>query len=185
MRNQFLLVLLMLGACTYHQPTVTETALYKGEHAIAYIPMENLLSTPFSQEAASSCTEAILDRLKLQTTPIAQVDTVKKAKQEHFPFLVSTHLIQYEQVNANPTELAIGIQLKVLDLRSDPPHILYQEVITDHTLLPQPLSADLPLTWNNSSFRLSPLGLAYAKLSREIVAYIEDAISHAPEAQES
>jgi len=183
MRYLILSSLLLLGGCARPGSSIEDRSalLHKKQLQIAFVPMQNRLETSFSQDASSSFSQAILNRLeqKNHLIPLSELDSIAKAQQAKIPFLVSTHLIQHEEITTHPTELAIGIYLQIIDLRSGSAQVLYQEVVTHNTLLPKPLSKDLPLSWNDPSFRTSPIGLAYSKVSREIAGYIEDYIFHA------
>lgn len=116
-----------------------------------------------SSEASRLFTEHLTERLaeknRLQLT---------KSREQ---FAVKVELVQHQEIPQTLPELAMSIHLEILDKRFDPPKVILQEVISYNTLLPHSLSEN---DFQNEHFRISPIGLAHAKLSREIATRIED-----------
>src|SRR5262249_35782817 len=89
-------------------------------------------------------------------------------------FAVNMKLLQHEELPQTPPELAMSVQLEILDARFSPSVVILQEVISINTLLEKPLNDTRLIAFQDENFRISPLGLAHAKISREIAARIED-----------
>jgi len=140
--------------------------------------MNDKTKNQFSFDATASFSEAVLARLHLkERIGFQESSSLAEAKTRGASFVVATDLIEHEEISQRPTELSIGIFVRILDIRGESPELLYQEVIAHTTLLPESLTKKGKPKWKDAQFRTSPLGLAHAKLSREVATYIEDYIS--------
>ena len=112
---------------------------------------------------------------------------MKKAFQDE-EFVVFLELIEHEEVlnqsrtkPSDPTlcssDLRMSVRVRVIDLRSGPKVIL-QELIHDaHHIHPQFNHINFyQVPWKDQSFTISPVGLAHAKLTKELAQRIEDYI---------
>lgn len=74
--------------------------------------------------------------------------------------------------------LNMAIRLRVVDLRSDSPKIVLQEMIRDSYFIPKTLiPCDYSVNvWGTDLYRKSPMGVAHAQLVNEIAARITDYI---------
>lgn len=135
---------------------------------VAIGEMEDLANTVQSKRATTAFTQSILGKLSERNRL-----SLTNNKQQ---FLVNLKLIQHEELLQTPPELSVSIQLEILDVRTAASLVVLNEVISYSTLLDTPLNDLGPISWEKTTFRTSPLGLAYAKLSREIASRIEDYI---------
>lgn len=129
-------------------------------------PMTHRDKAPLSEEAAAIFTQSVMDRLEQKDRIVME--------SRHPQFSVKMQLVQHERSAHNPSELSMHIHLEILDLRDEKPKVILQEVLSSSALVAkeEPLNID----WRDASFRMSPLGLAHRKLSREIATRIEDYI---------
>ena len=69
-------------------------------------------------------------------------------------------------------------RIKVVDLRSEKPQIVLQELIQDTHFIPKRFSRFNyeQVIWGQENYNLSPLGLAHSALSKEIARRVEDYI---------
>lgn len=74
--------------------------------------------------------------------------------------------------------LNMAVRLRVVDLRSDPPRIVLQEMIRDSYFIPKTLlPADYTATgWGTEEYLKTPMGIAHSQLVQEIAARITDYI---------
>lgn len=171
MRWLAVFILFYLTSCSRSEPPpyVALTHLHANERpTVALLPMKDGAETPYSSMAATALTQSIEERLQLKS-PYHLTD-------DRGHFVVMTKLVQHSELPIKPVELAMSIHLEILDVRSDPPTVILQEVISARTLLGDAL-CNLPFpSRNDEQFRITPLGLSHAKLSREIATRIEDYI---------
>ena len=113
---------------------------------------------------------------------------VKKSFQDE-EFVVFLELVEHEEVlNQNRTkpadpstcssELRMSVRVRVIDLRSKEPQVVLQELVHDtHYNHPQFNNVNFyQVPWKDQSFSISPVGLAHAKLTKELAQRIEDYI---------
>ena len=132
--------------------------------------VEDLIQTDLSAKACTTLTEALVERLQKKNKIPFSIESDKE------PYKIIVQLVQHHEMGVSPAELTISVHLKILDISKENPEVLLQEVLKHTTLLKEPLSTGQILSWKEESFRVCPLGLAYAKLSREIAARLEDYI---------
>jgi hypothetical protein len=117
-----------------------------------------------------------------------EIGWAKKAFQDE-EFVVFLELIEHDEVlnqsRSKPVdpatcsaELKMGVRLRVLDLRGATPRVVLQEIVRSaHALHPQFTRVNFyQVSWKDQSFHDSPLGIAHAKLIRELAERIEDYI---------
>lgn len=178
MHKTSIFLFLLFASCgfTTNSGLVT-TGYFEDDHRphILFQPVEDRAKTAHSMQAAALCTQAITqrlgckNRLSISTSPM----DITSAKSQGKQFIVFTQLVQHEEGKEASPELSVSIHLKILDIRSESPKVLFQEVLNHQTVLLQPLDSDCNLEWQDENVRLSPLGLLYTKLSREIAEHIE------------
>jgi hypothetical protein len=101
-------------------------------------------------------------------------------------FVVFMELIEHEEVPLKsakdasrldaPAELNMSMRIRVVDLRSNPPAIVLQEMVHDSHHVPKQFTrANFhQVPWGQDSFNISPLGLAHAQFAKEIATRVED-----------
>ncbi len=103
-------------------------------------------------------------------------------------FAIFLELIEHNEIpqRYNPTdnpsqcsaELNISLRLRVIDLRSEMPKVILQEIIHDRHHIPRQFTKyhfhQEP--WGRDSFAISPVGLAHAQLVKEVVLRVEQYI---------
>lgn len=141
--------------------------------SILILPTIDEASSFSSSTVAESFTTAVFDRLEQKGHFLLEKE--KKFGQQ---FLVQMQLLECEEIESTPSELAISIHLKILDVKGDKPKIILQEILGINTLLEKPLCPHTAMSPKSEEFRISPMGLAHAKLTREIASRIEDYILH-------
>jgi len=172
MRKIALLSLSLLASCgggnSYHASYFFQS---HQKPLVYLLPMEDQTDSPLAEEASNAFTQAIIQRLEQKK----QLEIISSKKQKG-QFLVTMQLVKHSPSQQNPSELITSIHLKILDRRFDTPRVILQEVISQSTFLDEPLHREQTLSWDDASFRVSPLGLTYAKISREIAMRIKDYI---------
>lgn len=166
---RILLCLLLLTAC--NRSAVDSTAFFthtNSEPTLAVLAVEDEACTFSSLKIADLLTSYVTRSVE-QNTPLAIVQDKRGAK-----YHIKMQLVELQETDSTPSELAMSILLKVLDTRSG--KVLLQEVLSVNTLLDEPLKPGTNLSQNNKEFRISPLGLCSAKLSRKISSRIEESI---------
>ena len=122
------------------------------------------MHTPLLKEAALVIHSGVITRLKQKD----RVSIEKKSPQ----FLVKMELVKHAPIDPLSSELSMLIHLEILDLREEKPKVILQEVLSTSSLIE--MNQALNVDWSDPAFRMSPLGLAHRKLSREIAGRIED-----------
>ncbi|MBI2743137.1 MAG: hypothetical protein HYX48_04395 [Chlamydiales bacterium] len=98
-------------------------------------------------------------------------------------FVVFMELLKHEEVaasstapEASPADLQISMKLRIVDLRADSPRIVLQEIIHDNQHLPKHFNRAhiAQVAWGQDNFHISPIGVAHAKLIKELSTRIED-----------
>ena len=164
---RLLLCLFLFTACT--RASMDGTASFLESSSKPYVVI-----LPVEDEA---CTFSSLKIAELFTNVVTNLLEEKghfSLKKDTGQFLVQMQLIEMQENNEAPSDLAMSILLKILDTRSD--KVLLQEVLSVNTLLEKPLNPNAMLSQNSEEFRISPIGLAHTKLSRKIAMCIEEYI---------
>lgn len=103
-------------------------------------------------------------------------------------FVVFMELIEHKEVPVfgkteslpedSPAELKMSVRLRVVDLRGQTPKIILQELIHDAQYLPKQFTRYnfFQIPWGKESYSITPLGLAHAKVVKEIASRVEDYI---------
>lgn len=152
--------LILLAACTHRAGE--EKFVFSFENSskpsVAVEPVEDAACNFSSAKVAQSLSTSILERMEQK-----EVFAVEKTGQ----FLVQMQLIELEQTDGKPPELSMSVHVKISNRASG--KIILQEVVMASTLLESGKQSA-------KENRISPMGLAIAKLSREITQRIEDYI---------
>ena len=100
-------------------------------------------------------------------------------------FVIFLELVEHEEVPVSsektadprdlPAELNISMRVRVLDLRSQEPKVVLQELIHDSRHIPKTFNRYnfYQVIWGKEGFGISPMGLAHARMTREIAARLE------------
>lgn len=109
-------------------------------------------------------------------------------------FAVVTELIDQTQTpygmrptsEKNPLQgagavLNLSFRVRIIDLRHDTPKVILQEVVDHEQIIPRAyMVADYVKTpWGTEAFQRTPLGMAHAKIVRELVSRVETYIEAA------
>lgn len=94
---------------------------------------------------------------------------------EHEFAPVKTNGVTSQEASSN---LNMSVRLRVVDLRSDTPKIVLQEMIRDSYFIPKTLiPCDYTVeVWGTENYRKTPMGVAHAQLIAEIANRITDYI---------
>lgn len=110
---------------------------------------------------------------------------VKREFHSH-EFVIFLELVEHENVPASKnrsfqdvsTNLNMAVRIRVLDLRSEEPKIVLQELVKDSYFIPKtliPTNYSL-VTWGTDEYKKSPMGIAHAQLIHEISSRCKDYI---------
>ncbi len=135
------------------------------------LPMQDCTSEKHAKKTVNALTHFVTHRLT-QKNQLA----ISSSKSSSEQFIVTMQLLQHDEAMHNSSELTISVHLKIVDVRTEKPQVVFQEVIDHNTLLEGALPSEDALNWQDPSFRVSPIGLAHAKVSREVATRIEDYI---------
>lgn len=106
-------------------------------------------------------------------------------------FVVFLELLEHDEVaayktNQNstqsapsaPADLNMSIRIRILDLRSNRPQIVLQEIVHDSHHLPKQFTKAHfdQIAWGKENYHVTPLGMAHAALTKEVVSRVEDYI---------
>ncbi len=103
-------------------------------------------------------------------------------------FIVFLELVEHEEIPVSsqtpsdpqnlPAELNISVRVRVLDLRSEQPKVVLQELIHESHYIPMQFNRYnfYQIAWDKDGFSISPIGLAHAQMIKEISARLEDYI---------
>ncbi len=163
------IVILLSGCSTKSHMPYASLFFGKDQTLVTINTMEDHAQTPASKKTAHSLSQAVSKRL-------AKNGTLTLTSNQNM-YVVNMKLLQHDQLPQSPPEVAMSIQLEILDMRSPTPEVILHEVISMNTLLDTPLTENHLISWDDEFFRISPLGLSHAKLSREIATRIEDYIN--------
>lgn len=100
------------------------------------------------------------------------------------PFAIFLELVEHDyspSMKSKDNEpsgeyLNMGVRVRVVDLRSEAPKIVLQEVIRDHYYIPKtlfPPNYQL-ISWGCEEYKKTPMGIAHSRLSKEVAARITD-----------
>ncbi|MCB1071769.1 MAG: hypothetical protein H7A41_04100 [Chlamydiales bacterium] len=142
----------------------------------------------FYVSTPSDINAAIAD-LSAENNPFAaDVSWVKEAFENH-EYVVFTELVEHDihpkELKGNfldkitpSSELSMTIRIRVFDLRGRTPEVILQEFVHQNHIIPKPanLNEPNPERWKKITYSVSPMGLAHAQLSKEVVKRIEDYI---------
>ncbi|MDN3509603.1 MAG: hypothetical protein P0S93_06305 [Candidatus Neptunochlamydia sp.] len=142
----------------------------------------------FCVSTPSDINAAIAD-LSAENNPFAaDVSWIKEVFENH-EYAVFTELVEHDihpkELKGNfldkitpSSELAMTMRIRVFDLRGTNPEVILQEFVHQNHIVPKPANInDLnPERWKKISYSVSPMGLAHAQLSKEVVKRIEDYI---------
>ncbi|MFI5334115.1 MAG: CT253 family lipoprotein, partial [Chlamydiales bacterium] len=84
--------------------------------------------------------------------------------------------VSYANISQSPADLKMSIKLRVVDLRGQQPRIVLQEILDDSYYLPKQFTKEnfQQIPWGKENYHVSPLGIAHAKLIKELASRIED-----------
>ncbi len=160
---------------------------------------QNSLSWNLSDELFSSLCRHLTQKDKLYIAAIGKKErelynpfgTETGWIKENYPdheFVAFTEIVEHAEVpnrserNVSPenasAELRMTVRLRVFDMRGEEPKVVLQELIHKKHFVPKQFNqynfAQEP--WGDASFPVSPLGLAHAKLTKDIASRLEDYI---------
>jgi hypothetical protein len=86
-----------------------------------------------------------------------------------------------EQKNpeASAAHLNLAMRLRIVDVKSNEPKVILQEIIQDSHFIPRQFTSYnfSQSPWNSEDFAISPVGIAHSLLVKELSARIEDYLS--------
>jgi hypothetical protein len=170
---RILLCLLLLSAC--NRTPIDHAALYNGPHSLPLVAIQ-----PIEDQACTFVSPNVVHLLSSSiATSMQHKQSFALTNQRRLAhFLVKMQLVELQESENTPSELGMSVLVKVTDTRSH--KVLLQEILSVSTLLDKPLQPGPALSMGNEDFRISPLGLAQAKLCRKLAACIEEAILPTP-----
>lgn len=168
---------------------------------------ESGLSWDVSDEITYSLSSRLVQKNKLNIAdPQKTKNQLKKAKVHGSPFaadlewikktfasedfVVFMELIEHrEKIRESaenpkspeslPADLNVALRIRIIDVRSDAPAVVLQEIIQDSHFIPRQFTKynfeQAP--WNSEEFSISPVGIAHSLLIKEVCSRIEDYIS--------
>lgn len=160
-----LCVLMILTGCS--RTGMVPLAFFSTPSTKPLISIEEIVdqtNAPLLREAAHVIHNEVVSRL----TQKDRVSIEGKSPQ----FSVKMELVKHAPLQSQPSELVMLIHLEILDLREEKPKVILQEVLSSNALIEK--NQPIEINWSDAAFRMSPLGLAHRKLSREIASRIED-----------
>lgn len=167
---RYLIFSLLLMGCA-HETSHLSTSIFDchSRPMIVFQQIEDQVGTSISEKASLGLSQAIYKRL-IQKQRLNFVQHKRDPK--HFE--ISMQLLQQEEAILNPSELTMSVHLKIVDIRSDKPRIILQEILSISTLLEKPFLDLNQDDLQGEKYRVNPIGLAEAKLARDIATRIED-----------
>jgi hypothetical protein len=191
---------------SYNKQSKSQDTAPQTRPVVAIVPLINSTKTDIPWNLSDELTYTVYHRLankdKLYLVNLQKVtDTLKKLQTANpfvpditwikhaFPddeFVVFMELIEHEetlQKTKNPlpatslaADLNVTVRLRVIDVRSNTPSVVLQEMIHDsHHIPKQFTSANFyQIPWGQDSYDISPLGLAHAELAGHIASRLED-----------
>ncbi len=173
---------------------------------VAFVPLidhsDHDLPWDLSEELTQGLKEKLLqkEKLFLVTVPKKQA----QASEENNPFgpdiswmktiyprkdfVVFMELIEHKEVplypksesspEESPAELKTSLRVRVVDLRGNEARVILQELVHDTQYIPKQFTRYnlFQVPWGREMYGITPLGLAHAKLAKEVAARIEDYI---------
>ncbi|MCB1107957.1 MAG: hypothetical protein KDK76_07680 [Chlamydiia bacterium] len=106
-----------------------------------------------------------------------------------YEFVIFSELVEHD-IHSKPlkgnfidkitpsSELSLTMRIRIFDLRGKVPEVILQEFVHQDHLIPRPsnISEPAPEKWKKMTFMVSPMGLAHAQFSKEIIRRVEDYI---------
>lgn len=142
-----------------------------GKPAISILPIQN--DAGCCQKVTGMFSQTLFARLQKHRELI-----VENRKPEKSQYFVQLQFVDLQDSQKPSCDYILSVHLKIFENCSEKPKLILQEVFTTKTLLEDTLSNDL----EDEEFEITPLGLASAKLSREIASRIEEVILSSPRA---
>lgn len=132
---------------------------------------------------------AIISNLSSENNPFsADINWIKETFESH-EYVIFSELVEHDihpkELKGSfidkitpSSELAMTMRIRVFDLRGNHPEVILQEFVHQSHVIPKPSNLDEPNPerWRKITFSVSPMGLAHAQLSKEVVKRIEDYI---------
>lgn len=131
---------------------------------VSILPIQN--EAVISETVGEIFSKTLLSRLQSQRNFL--LETGKSGRSQ---FFVQLQFIDLQDTNQPPSDFILSVHLKIFENSSEKPKLILQEVFTTKTLL-----EDHNNDASKDDFEITPLGLAGAKLSREIAGRIEEVI---------
>lgn len=166
----------ILAGCS--PSAITSLAFFSTPHTKPLIEVEEIVDqsdSTFSKQTAHVIHSQVIDRLNQKN----HVLITDKPSQ----FSVKMELVKHLKHKDSSNEVEMLVYLEILDLREDKSKTILKEVLCSNALVKN--SSFIEIDWNKPTFRISPLGLAHKKLSREIASRIEDYILPAKQGKTS
>ena len=129
-------------------------------------------------------------QLNLEPTAVATADLKSLKKFAPYEFvtlleLVDHKKIPYERGAIKPVYPADGkiahvlslmVRVRVVDIRGEHPKTILLEIVRSNHLIPTTIAHIKNLSWGENTYNFSPVGLAHARLERDIAGRLEDYI---------
>jgi len=181
----------------HHSPRPIVALVPLIDHTVHDLPWS------LSEEFTSTIHYRLLQQDKVYLSDLQKVQSAtKKLNKSHHPFsddlswvkkmfpgnefVVFMELTEHQEValkqnkqahlqNA-PADLNISVRLRVIDVRGNEPSIVLQELVHDAQRIPKQFTrANFhQVPWGEGCYSISPLGMAHAKLCKELASRIED-----------
>ncbi|HSW86015.1 MAG TPA: CT253 family lipoprotein [Rhabdochlamydiaceae bacterium] len=131
---------------------------------------------------------SITKKLSSSDNPFANDISWIKTAFANDEFVVFVELIEHDELPINGQkssfpkecsyELNMTARIRVVDLRTEQPQIVLQELIHDTHFIPKRFSRFNfeQVSWGEDHYNISPLGIAHGALSKEIAKRVEDYI---------
>lgn len=200
----FLAAALLMGGCNHSSDYMSrfhEDGRAKPVTAIASMIDTTSFDAPWSlsEEFTSSITSSLGQTGKifvvskeeeaLAANPFGKDLSWVKREFPRQEFVVFMELVEHELVPASKqkkeshtrdssSNLNVAVRLRVIDVRSNEPSIVLQEIVKDSYFIPKSLiPTDYNIaTWGTSEFKKSPMGIAHSSIVQEISTRISDYI---------
>ena len=172
----------------------------RAKPVIAIAPMIDTTSNEFSWSLADEMQSLIMNRIAQKGTLFVNRDEnafipssenpfgtdVSWVKREFAPneFVVFLELVEHESVPTSKTisatdsssNLNMQIRVRIIDIRSNSPKIVLQEVIRDsYYITKNTLPTDYNMvTWGTDEYMITPMSQAHSKITKEVVERLND-----------
>lgn len=134
-----------------------------------------------------------LKKLHPKDDPFASSLTWMKSVFEGTQFIIFTELMEHDEVPRAETplvsmnlqecssDLNTSMRVRVVDLRSEEPRVILQEIIHDSHHIPRQFTRInfYQVAWGSDRFAISPLGLAHSELIKMVSSRLEEYILRA------